>query len=229
MKFRTLIALVSSSLALLSCTNEGYGTGDNGNSYLTSDFAMLRTNSGKLVSSATLDDGSELTFSNPFSPSWTAKADTVYRALLYYDAARTDDHDAALTAEVKARGAVQVPVLGIVDAASVRQMKTDPLDVESLWMSKNGRYLNVSLLLKSGSAENDSRQSIGIVLEGSSVDQSGKRHAALRVYHDQNSVPQYYTVQQFASVDVARLDADTVDFRVNTSKGETTRTIGLAR
>ena len=216
-----ILAATLVAFAFLSCTNEGYGTGDNGNSYLTSDFALLRTNSAQLVASATLDDGRELTMSNPFSPGWTAKADTVYRALLYYDAARTDGDDAAQASEARARGAVQVPVLGIV--------KTDPLDVESLWTSMGGKYLNVSLLLKSGTTEKDTRQSVGIVLESSSMDNSGKRHVSLRVYHDQNNVPQYYTVQQFASIDVERLDADTIDFHVTTSKGDMVKSIGLPR
>ncbi len=215
------LAFASLLLATASCTNEGYDTGDGKYSYLTADFALLHTNGSKAVVAASLDDGTELSIANPFTVDFAAKADTVYRALLYYD--KTDGTSAA--SSVKARNVAQVPVLSVVPIADVKQMHTDPLGIESVWTAKNGKYINMSLLLKSGSADGDNRQTIGVVLESSTVGSDGKRHAVLRLYHDQGSVPEYYTVQQYVSVDAAQVDADIVEIHANTYDGEVVKTV----
>lgn len=223
MRLRILSVLLV-VLAFFSCTSNGYDTGDNGNSYVTGDFVMLHINSSKVAVSATLDDGSDLQMANPFSPGWTVKADTAYRAFLYYDAA-TDT--GATPVSVKARAVVQVPVMNAIAATGAGQLKDDPLGLESIWLSKNGRFVNVSLLLKSGSTERDKKQTIGLVSEGVEVDADGKRHAVFRLYHGQNNVPQYYTVQQYASFSTNGIDADAVDLRLNTYDGMLTKTVTL--
>lgn len=222
-RFVYVVMLIATmSVGLASCSNDGYATGDNGNSYLTADLALLHTNSSKAAYAATLDDGTLLQITNPFVTKWMEKADTIYRALLYYD--KTDDTNT----QVKARSVVQVPVMGVAKAADVKEMYTDPLDVESVWTAKNDTYINMSLLLKSGTASDvDARQSIGLVLEQAYTDGDGLRHAVLRMYHNQNGVPEYYTVQQYASVDAKQLGADVVELHVNTYKGEIVKTIEL--
>lgn len=215
------IAALIAVLVAASCTNEGYDTGDNGLSYITSEFALLHTNADKVVNFATLDDGSELKFSNPFTTKWATKADTIYRALVYYD--KTED----ASTTVNARSLVQVPVLGVMSADKIKEMHTDPLDIESVWVAKNGSYINMSLLLKSGSTDSDNKQLVGLVLESELTDADGKRHVVLRMYHEQNSVPEYYTVQQYVSIDAKQLKADFVELRVNTYKGEVTKNITI--
>lgn len=204
-----------------SCSNEGYDTGDGAYSYLAADFALLHTGADRAVTEATLDDGTQLQLSNPFTADWAAKPDTVYRALLYYDKPTVS------AAAVKVRSVSQVPVVTVADAGRVADMHTDPLDVESVWLSKNGSYLNLSLLLKAGTSSGDSRQSLGLVCDSRSVDADGRRRVRLRVYHDQNGVPEYYTVQQFVSVAVETLDADVVELHANTYGGEVVREVEL--
>ena len=206
-----------------SCSNEGYDTGDGKYSYLTADLVLLHTNSAKNITALTLDDGTRLQFASPFVAEWAAVPDTVYRALLYYD------KPASAAEAVTARGVSQVPVVGVVDASTVTDLKTDPLGIESVWVSKNGSFVNMSLLLKAGSVDDDTRQSIGLVCEGRSVDADGTRHIALRMYHNQNGMPEYYTVQRYMSVSIDALQADVVDLRVNTYDGEITKSIGLKR
>ena len=47
----------------------------------------------------------------------------------------------------------------------------------------------------------------------------------LKLYHDQGGVPEYYTVQRYASIDTKDLgDADVVSITVNTYGGEVTKT-----
>ena len=83
------------------------------------------------------------------------------------------------------------------------------------------------MLLKSGSTDGDNKQLVGLVLESESTDADGKRHVVLRMYHEQNSVPEYYTVQQYVSIDAKQLKADFVELRVNTYKGEVTKNITI--
>lgn len=208
-------------VAVASCRNEGYDTGDGKYSYLTAEFALLHTNASCAVTRATLDDGTSLQVATPFTADWVQKGDTIYRALLYYD--KTDD-SAAL---VNVRGAAQIPVLGVVPASEVKQMPTDPVDVESVWVSKNRQYINVSLLLKSGSSTADSRQAVGVVLLSEGTDADGRRRVSLRLCHAQNSVPEYYTVQQYVSIDAAALGTGVVELHVNTYKGEVVKTVYL--
>ena len=217
------LAAIAAALggALASCSSEGYDTGDGAYSYLAADFALLHTGADRAVTAATLDDGTQVQLSNPFTAEWAARPDTAYRALLYYD------KPSAPAAAVKVRGVSQVPVVTLTDAARVTDMHTDPLDIESVWLSKNGSFLNLSLLLKAGTASGDSRQTIGLVCEKRSIDADGRRRVCLRVYHDQNGVPEYYTVQQYASVATEALDADVAELRVNTYGGEVVREVEL--
>lgn len=212
-RFAFKALLLMALIGMASCQNEGYDTGDSEYSYITAELALLHTNSNKAVAYATLDDGSSLQFASKFTTKWTDKSDTVYRALLYYDKAL----DGSTT--VNARGVTQVPVIGVVKQEDVKNMCTDPLDIESVWIAKNKTFINLSLLLKSGTTESDNRQSIGLVELSRSVDADNRKRVVLQVYHDQGSVPQYYTVQQYASIDLTKLDADIVEIQANTYNG----------
>lgn len=212
-RFAFKALLLMALIGMASCQNDGYDTGDSEYSYITAELALLHTNSNKAVAYATLDDGSSLQFASKFTTKWTDKVDTVYRALLYYDKAL----DGSTT--VKARGVTQVPVIGVVKQEDVKNMCTDPLDIESVWMAKNKTFINLSLLLKSGTTESDNQQSIGLVELSRSVDADNRKRVILQVYHDQGNVPQYYTVQQYASIDLTKLDANIVEIQANTYNG----------
>lgn len=221
------LAAIAFSIALTACTSEAYDSGDGTNSYLTADLVLLRTAPDKSVRSVQLDDGLELRLSNPFAKDWIERPDTVHRALLYYDqmSARSD---AAVGANpnsipvVRARSVLPVPVLRISAAADVDNILTDPVGFESMWVSKNGSYLNLSLLLKSGKAEGDtSLHTLGVVSNGTTTDADGHRTLHLTLYHDQGGVPAYYTVQQYVSIPTQLLkDADTVELTLNTYNGK---------
>lgn len=219
------LAVVFFLIALTACTTETYEAGEGTNSYLTADPVLLYTSADRVVRSAQLDDDGELLFSNPFTQDWMAKPDTVYRALLYYD--KTSAPSAGSAATVKVRSVVPVPVLKPVAAADVRQMNTHPLGFESLWMSRNGKYVNLSLLLKSGkSSANDAIHSIGVVNNGVTIDADGKSTIHLELYHDQGSMPEYYTVQRYVSIDTRSLsNANVVELTINTYDGVIVKTI----
>lgn len=221
------LAAIAFPIALTACTSEAYDSGDGTNSYLTADLVLLRTAPDKSVRSVQLDDGLELRLSNPFAKDWIERPDTVYRALLYYDQMSVRS-DAAVGTNpnsipvVRARSVLPVPVLRISAAADVDNILTDPVGFESMWVSKNGSYLNLSLLLKSGKADGDtSLHTLGVVSNGTTTDADGHRTLHLTLYHDQGSVPEYYTVQQYVSIPSPLLkDADTVELTLNTYNGK---------
>ena len=212
------MALAAAVLA--SCEHDGYESGDGSLSYLTAELAVLHTASNCSATSADLDNGTTLSISNPFTTSWMTKADTIYRALLYYDVA-TDG-----SKKVKARSVSAVPVLRPMEQSKVNDMHTDPVGVESVWAAKSG-YINMSLLLKAGKTDGeDAVQTLGLVDCGTTVGNDGKRTRYLKLYHDQGGVPEYYTVQRYASIDTKDLgDVDAVSITVNTYSGEVTKTL----
>lgn len=217
------LAAIAFPIALTACTSEAYDSGDGTNSYLTADLVLLRTAPDKSVRSAQLDDGRELRLSNPFAKDWIERPDTVYRALLYYDKTIINGSaNANSVSAVRARSVLPVPVLRISAAADVDNILTDPVGFESMWVSKNGSYLNLSLLLKSGKAEGDtSLHTLGVVSNGTTTDADGHRTLHLTLYHDQGGVPEYYTVQQYVSIPTPLLkDADTVELTLNTYNGK---------
>lgn len=212
------MALAAAVLA--SCEHDGYESGDGSLSYLTAELAVLHTASNRSATSADLDNGTTLSISNPFTTSWMTKADTIYRALLYYDVA-TDG-----SKKVKARSVSAVPVLRPMEQSKVKDMHTDPVGGESVWAAKSG-YINMSLLLKAGKTDGeDAVQTLGLVDCGTTVGNDGKRIRHLKLYHDQGGVPEYYTVQRYASIDTKDFgDIDAVSITVNTYSGEVTKTL----
>lgn len=213
-----LIAATAVGLLSVACTNDGYDTGDGNLSYIKAEFVLLATNADGTVDKATTDDSATLQMENPFKQTWAERPDTVYRALLYYD---TTDNGAP----VKARSVRQVPVVGLVDSERVKDFNDSPLGVESVWMAHNASFANLSLLLKTGKADQDDmRQTIALVADSVYTDTDGKRHLALRLLHDQGNVPQYYTTTQYVSIGRATFDgADSLDIRLNTYEGVVVR------
>lgn len=213
---KTIIAAAAALLSLATaCTSDPYDTGDGPLSYLTASLAMLHTGTNKLVDSAELDDGTRLTLARPIAVAWAATPDSTYRALLYYDASADG------TATVSARTAVQVPVLRPTPADKTGEMHTDPVGVESVWMSRGGTCLNLSLLLKAGKADAaDAVQTLGIVSHGTETDAEGHSVATIELYHDQGGVPEYYTVQRYFSIDTRDLGSpDIIRLTVTTYAG----------
>ena len=211
-------------IALLSaCTNEAYDAGDGRYSYLRADFTEAHTIAAKTFDRATTDDGETLRLDPYATADWAEKADTVYRALLYYNALPTQGGQKKAEPVTIAR----VPVLYPIDDDKIEgEKKTDPVTFESLWVSANGRYINLALLLKTGKADDpEAVQSIGITKE-----ESTDGPLTLRVLHDQGSVPQYYTSRIFLSIpgtdDLAGHDIRLI---VNTYKGIVEKTIALSR
>ena len=200
--------------------DDTYNQGDGEYSYLTSDFAMLHTNSDAKAVAFTTDDDRDLTFTKPVEIEGL-KADTTYRALVYYDDKGTS------TATFKNASPVYVSIPQQPSAGSI--LKHDPITWNSTWLSKNGKYINLGLKLKVGVTDDSQNKMhiLGTILKKEdSV--SGNNKYTLTLYHDQNGVPEYYSSTAYISIPIDReifQTGDVIDINIYTYDGLKTKSI----
>lgn len=208
-------------LALAGCEAGGYDEGTGEYSLLTADFVEAHTDGGCAVDYALTDGGDSLALSPAVSVSWAARPDTIYRAVLYYDRAEGP--------AVRPRGLAAVPVLQVQPAGVVDSVLTDPVNMESAWLSASGRYLNMGLFLMTGEgSDTGARHTIGMVCDSVTVAEGGVSTAHLRLYHDQGGVPEYYSSKTYVSIARASIPADSVALTVNTYAGAAVRGFRLS-
>jgi hypothetical protein len=202
-----------SSFLFISCTQDAYEKGEGEYSLLRGDFAEAFVNSSKQVAKIVTDDGEELFVTSPYTAKWITKTDTTYRCMLYYN-------------KVEGKAAVvsmgQVPCASIVPLSQFdKELKTDPVKFESTWMSKTGRYLNLSIQVKTGATDDTAAvQSLAVVSDTLITRADGKQIRNLILHHDQGNVPEYYSTQVYISIPTNRIDADSVRISINSYDGE---------
>ena len=177
------------------------------------DFAEAIVNSRKQVTSIITDDGDEFILTAPYTAKWVSKADTTYRCMLYYNMLDSK-------AEILSMG--QVPCASITPLSQLdRRLVTDPVKFESTWMSKTGRYLNFSLILKVGTTDDSTAvHTLGVVSDTLITHPDNKRILNLILHHDQDNVPEYYSTKVYFSIPTKRIDADSVQISINSYDGE---------
>lgn len=225
---KRFVFLLSLPVLLLSCTNDAYDTGDGALSYLRAELVEANTDAAADIVSITLDDDTRLSLTKKMSPEWAEKADTAYRALMYYK--QKPAADGVLTAvEPFAMRRVLTPKIKAAEEVK-DDIKTDPVLFNSAWKAANGRFINFDLGVKTGKTDDDeSGQTIGIICDGVDQRADGTRLIRLRLHHDQGSVPEYYTSQLFLSIPVWYLPTepsagDEVEICINTYSGEIKKT-----
>ena len=214
MRVKGLVTLlwlpVTSCLTLIpsSCTIDAYDKGEGEYSLLTAELVEAHVGSDKYVDGLQTDGGGQLSVQNRYTAKWIQTADTTYRALLYYN--NVGDGQAEIVSLSR------VGVLQPRDSIS-GGMKTDPLYLESSWMGKSRKYVNLRLRLLTGSTDDENAiQALAIVVD---TLRSTPSHARLTLYHSQGGQPEYYSVTTFASLPLAAVAADTVTVTVNTYGG----------
>lgn len=215
---------------LLACSNDPYDSGDGSLSLMRADFVEASTDaSSRLVGIAT-DDGDVFTVSPAAQVSWVERPDTVYRALAYYN--RREASSGANTAELL--GLTQVLVPDVVDASRLGDKdKSDPVVFWSAWKSRNGKYINLDLDVKTGKADGkDVMQYVGISCETSVSDTTGKRLFTLKLLHDRNGAPEYYSSKLYVSIPLSSLpqplsEGDEVEISIATYDGTVVKSFSL--
>lgn len=211
----TLLAL----LLLTACSHDGYESGDGDYSYLRADFALLETNSESQAIGFVTDDDRSLSLTEPVAIS-NAKADTVYRALVYYNETSTD--------YTQLRGIETVYVCPPKAEEEFEEIFTDPVGLQSTWLSANGTYLNMAIVLKTGVEEEDdeSYQTIACVMTDADEEQ---RKFTLTFYHNQNGQPEYYSSTKYVSIPLTDffLSGDSLTLVVTTYDDTLEKTVAV--
>lgn len=217
------LTVLSALLFFASCTSEDYDTGDGKYSYMCADFVEAYTDNNGKVTRATTDDDETLAFSQPFKIDGMSTPDSVYRILLYYNKVEND---------IKPLGINLVYVPVVHDIKDAKDKSTDPVQFDSSWMSRNGRYINLGLTVKAGTTNNDSKQSLGMALDRCTELPDGTKEVRLILIHNQNGMPEYYSVTTYMSIVTDKLpcglnDGDKVVVAINTYKGEIEKTFQI--
>ena len=209
------------SFLVTSCTQDGYDKGEGQYSYLRGDFVEAYIGADKNMVSLMTDEGETFPLSQPYTAKWITRSDTVYRCMLYYNKVR--DSKGQTVAEPISVGEVPCPVIVPLSKLEV-EMKTDPVKFESAWMSKTGKYINLSFALKTGTTEDDEAiHSLRVVQDTIMTNSDGTSTSYLRLYHDQGGVPDYYSTQVYASLITSEILADSACISINTYKGIVTK------
>lgn len=206
---------------LIGCTTDSYDKGEGKYSLMQAELVDLTVNGQKEGIAFVTDDGARFMLTPSVVASWIQTADTVYRALLYFNKI------SETTAESMSLGAV--PTLRAIHHWQLKEQPEDPLGVESGWLSKNGKYLNLGLLLKTGQEEgNDGTQKIALAQDTIRLNDDQTHTAYFRLLHDQSGVPEYYTSRRYVSIllpDTVQLD--TIRLTLPTCEGKKERVFSL--
>ena len=222
-----IIAHYSLLITHLSCTQDGYDKGEGQYSYLRGDFVEAYIGADKNMVSLLTDEGETLPLSQPYTAKWITRSDTVYRCMLYYNKVR--DSKGQTVAEPISVGEVPCPVIIPLSKLEV-EMKTDPVKFESAWMSKTGKYINLSFALKTGTTEDEEAiHSLRVVQDTIMTNPDGTSTSYLRLYHDQGGVPDYYSTQVYASLITSEIFADSACISINTYKGIITKAFQIKK
>lgn len=217
-----MTAMISACCLLTAaCSSDSYDSGTGAYSLVRADFVEAHSSAAGTIDYVLTDDNGRLTLTAPQQAGWASRADSLYRAVLYYT-----PHDDG-RAEVMTLAAI--PVLRPKAIEEYEEgIKTDPLTFESIWTSANGKYINIGFYLKNGSTGDASAlHTIGMAALGVTDNADGTRTAQLQMYHNQGGMPEYYSSKYYVSMPLAGFDADSVAITINTYNGTITRRLKI--
>ena len=227
-RFRLIVIIISYFSFLIShssCTQDAYEKGEGKYSLMRADFVEAHANAQKQINQITTDDGEQLQASQPFSAKLVVTPDSVYRCILYYNKVR--DEKGQYVFEPISIGEVPCPKITPLLELD-KEMKTDPVKFESAWLSRSGKYLNLSLYLMTGTTDDEkASQTLHIIQDTIVTYLDASRTSHLRLYHDQAGIPEYYSTQVYASILTQEIPADSVHLTINTYKGPITKVFSL--
>lgn len=202
-----LLVVILMFMAITSCTREDYETGEGNYSYYSAEMTLISLQDS-LVNKAELDDGRFLNLNTPLKSAVLRKnfsqslmGDSC-RLMLHFN---KGDETSTTVEATKLHGAdaVMMPNVALADTLK-KEVKTDPLNIISSWKSKNGKFYNYNLSVKTGTKSEDSQpQTLGIVCDSVSV---AYETIYLRLVHDQKDVPEFYSIDAFLSISREQID-----------------------
>ena len=196
-----------------SCTTDSYEKGDGKYSLMQGDFVEAKVNAQRQIVFFSTDDGDEFDLSEPYTDKWIKTADTLYRCMLYYNKVENKK------AELVSIGEVPCPRI-LTLAEFKKDLRTDPVKFESMWLSKSGKYLNLYLQLKTGVTDDTTAiQQLAFISDTLIVNPNQTTIRHITLHHDQNKVPEYYSTKAYVSLLTDSIAADSVRISINTYTG----------
>lgn len=211
-------------LALLSCTTDSYEQGEGDMSLMTAEFGLMQTDAEGALCSFLSDemplDAKPLPLNRRYKAEWAKDPNINVRTLLYYN------NEGGV---LRVRKVEPIPTRKLVKPEDATPLKTDPIDWTSTWLSTNGAFLNLAFSLKCGAVDADDQLHVIKIVCDEITEDAGKHTYRLTMYHDQNSIPEYYSVPTYLSIPVKDNFAAGSDviLRINTYKGWKEKTITL--
>ena len=214
-RLHTLITVMLLML-LSSCENDPYDTGDGYFSHMTTAFGEACFDSQGRAYKFVTDDDKILNFTSLLGDPNEKLADKTMRSLFYYNLTEKEN-------TVQPYSLIRILTANVIDKADVAEIVTAPLKVESVWMSENKKYLNLSLKIKTSTPEDENlRHKLGSVYEGSE-----EGIANITLLHDDEGIPGNYSVSLYFSIPVKSITdrnplCSLIRLKVNTFDGERT-------
>lgn len=218
----SMLSLYLVSFSLSSCTTDSYETGEGTYSRMTADFAELRSDGQKKGVSFINDDGTSFILTKTITASWIKTADSTYRTSIYYNKVGEGMAEPIACS--------QVTTIRPKQKSELKKLPQDPLAIESCWLSRQSKYLNLALLLKNGrnSEGKETTHIIGVVLDETRQNTDGTTTACYRLLHDRNGAPEYYTNRTYVSILLPTTNRpDSLQLEAKTNNGSFVRTMKL--
>lgn len=204
----------AAALLLFSCTQDAYEKGEGTYSLMRGDLVEAHAGADTRIDRLITDDGDTLAPTSPLAHEWGTTADTTYRAVCYY--------------RLKAQSRADIVACHLIATDTLTDksllkgaVKTDPVKVESIWMGRNRRYLNVSLYLKTGvTTDQKATRRIGFVRDTVVTNADNTKTLRLKLFHDQGGVPEhYYSSRTLISIPLHAQTADSISLSIQTYDG----------
>lgn len=200
-------------MLVVSCTVDPYESGDTSLSYLTAEMVDMHV-VGREVRSIVTDADEQLAVSSSYRlPENMEHRDTTYRMMLYYNKEGNKP--------IELKSLRRAYVVKTSDKQSSLTLHDDPVKLISAWKAQNSSYINLSLGLMVGNAENeDAIHKLGIVVDSVEAMSDGSKTYYLTLHHDQDSIPEYYTQTVYVSVPLKECAVgDRICIKMNTYSG----------
>ena len=217
---KSLSLLYASALLLAGCQTDSYEAGQGRYSLMQTDLADVAVDGDKKAVSFTTDDGDQYTFTSAATAQWIQTADTTYRAVVYYNK--------VASGQAEALGLSAVPTVIPKESWRFKETRQDPVGVESIWLSRSRKYVNMGLLFMSGYVDDVlGRHAISVAQDTILVNADQTRTAYYRFLHDQGDTPQHFTSRHYVSILLPQQLPDTVCLSIVTHSGTVSRRLAL--
>lgn len=177
------------------------------------EFVSMHTTASGTVDYFLNDDDKAYHVDNP-SRIANLRPDTIYRMVCNYEV--TGIPSATTKGSAFIYTSLQpVSVNPVAVGAIVGEVKTDPLEVQSIW-KKNPDYINMVLLVK-----NQGGKHLFHFVEQGITTEAGRKKLTLLLFHDKRNDVEAYTERAYLSVPLLKYknilkDGDVIDFQINT-------------